>query len=606
MIPASSAAPIRYADQLVDWLADLGYTHCFFVAGGNIMHLLDAARTRMQCVPFVHEVAAGIAAEYFNEASGSGRAFAMVTAGPGLTNIVTAVAGAFLESRELLVIGGQVKSTDLAGAGLRQRGIQEIDGESIVRPITVVSQRIESKISRANFAQLVERGRRGRPGPVFLEICLDVQGAPADERLENSPVASRDPAFDRLVEASLQAAPVVAEMIANARRPVFLIGGGVTRATAAAVLPGLRRIGIPVMTTWNGIDRIGADESVYFGRPNTWGQRFANILVQQSDLVIALGTRLGLQQTGFNWREFVPVGRIVQVEIDRAELDKGHPRVDLKIEGDANALVRDLASREFPDFSEWRAFCAHVKATIPIRDPANSVRDGFVCPYDFYQELSQLTTSSDIVIPCSSGGANSTGLQTFAQKAGQIIVGDKGLASMGYGLSGAIGAALAEPGRRTIVIEGDGGFIQNLQELGTVAVNALDLKIFIFSNEGYASIRTTQRNYFGGAYVGCDSRTGLGFPDWAKLFDAYGIGLMELGPGVMDSPGFRSAFEARGPHAFVVPVDPEQTYYPKISSRVVAGGSMESNPLHLMTPDLEPAVADDVLRFLADERVAAR
>jgi acetolactate synthase-1/2/3 large subunit len=604
--PSDAARPRRYADQVMDWLVDLGYTHCFFVAGGNIMHLLDAARSRMQCVPFVHEVAAGIAAEYFNETSTSGRAFAMVTAGPGLTNIVTAVAGAFLESRELLVIGGQVKSTDLATGGLRQRGIQEIDGAAIVRPIAVVSQRIERAMPRAEFEELALRGRRGRPGPVFLEICLDVQGAPADAHLEGARASYDDPSFGRLVEASLRSAPAVAEMIAEARRPVFLVGGGVTRAAAAAALPGLRRIGIPVMTTWNGIDRIAADEAVYFGRPNTWGQRYANVLLQQADLVVAFGTRLGLQQTGFNWQQFVPLGRVVQVEIDPAELRKGHPRVDFKIEGDANALLRDLTARAYPDFSEWRAFCDHVKATLPLRDPANSVRDGYVCPYDFYQQLSVLATPSDVVIPCSSGGANSTGLQTFAQKAGQTIVGDKGLASMGYGLSGAIGAALASPGRRTIVIEGDGGFIQNLQELGTVAVNGLDLKIFIFSNEGYASIRTTQRNYFGGAYVGCDTRTGLGFPDWTKLFDAYGIGVFELAPGALDSPAFRLAFETKGPQAFIVPVDPEQTYYPKISSRVVAGGSMESNPLHLMTPELEPTVAEDVLRYLMRQAVAAR
>jgi acetolactate synthase-1/2/3 large subunit len=209
-----------------------------------------------------------------------------------------------------------------------------------------------------------------------------------------------------------------------------------------------------------------------------------------------------------------------------------------------------------------------------------------------------LTKRSDVVIPCSSGGANSTALQTFEQKSGQVIVGDKGLASMGYGLSGAIGAALAAPDRRTIVIEGDGGFIQNLQELGTVAVNDLDLKIFIFANEGYASIRTTQRNYFGGAYVGCDVRTGLGFPNWVKLFDAYGIAVTELRPGDLESPEFRSILERRGAQAFVVPVDPEQTYFPKISSRITQSGSMLSNPLHLMTPELEPDVADDVLRYL--------
>jgi acetolactate synthase-1/2/3 large subunit len=584
----------------MEWLRELGYTHCFFVAGGNIMHFLNGARNRFHCVPFVHEVAAGIAAEYFNAVDGDSRAFALVTAGPGLTNIVTAVAGAWLESRELLVIGGQVKSTDIATGGIRQRGIQEIDGVAIVRPICVLAKRIEQPISRSEFVAAVRSGTTGRKGPVFMEFCLDAQGAPSADSIgsadgvEPSPA---DPMKAFILEAERKA-PEVASLLQRAERPVILIGAGVTRETARAVLADLRRIGVPVQTTWNGIDRLAADEEIYFGRPNTWGQRFANIILQQADLVLALGTRLGLQQTGFNWQQFAPLATVVQADIDESELRKGHPRVDLAVHGDANTLLRHLASGDYRDYTDWRHFCAHVKATLPLDDPANSVRPGYINPYVFYTALSQFARADDIIVPCSSGGANSTALQTLEQKAGQLIVTDKGLASMGYGLSGAIGAALAWPGKRTIVVEGDGGFIQNAQELGTVAANALNLKIFIFANEGYASIRTTQKNYFGGAYVGCDTKTGLGFPNWAKLFDAYDIPVLTLDADGLSSAEFARGVNDPGPCGFIVPVDPEQMYFPKITSRVTESGGMESNPLHEMTPALEPDLADDVLRYL--------
>jgi len=258
---ASEQPTVKYSELVMDWLGELGYTHCFFVAGGNIMHLLDGARSRMVCVPFVHEVAAGVAAEYFNEAGGEGRAFALVTAGPGLTNIVTAVAGAFLESRELLVLGGQVKSTDLADGGIRQRGIQEVDGASIVAPITVESVRVERPVPRDQLVEHVERARRGRPGPVFVEMCLDAQGAPVDPGEFGGADLVAEPAgapAAAVTEAERAVEPIV-ELMRSAQRPVWLIGGGVTRATAAEVREQLGRTGVPVMTTWNGIDRVGAD-----------------------------------------------------------------------------------------------------------------------------------------------------------------------------------------------------------------------------------------------------------------------------------------------------------------------------------------------------------
>ena len=592
----------KYAEVMVGWLKDMGYTHCFSVAGGNAMHLLDAVRSQMTCVPFVHEVAAGIAAEYFNEAGDEGKAFVVVTAGPGLTNIVTALGGAYLESRELLVLGGQVKTEDLADPGMRQRGIQEIDGLAIAAPVCVTAQQIDAPIHRAHFEELVSSGWRGRPGPVFLEVCLDVQGAPVEPAdLEGDGGVPVAPARDLLdpLDAGV-AAEQIEQELARAERPVILLGGGVSREAARQWLPALRERGIPLMTSWNAMDRTGVDDPMYFGRPNTWGQRSANILIAQADVVVALGSRLGLQQTGFNWQEFAPSGRVVQVEIDPLELEKGHPHVDVALRADANDVLKALAAGPAVDAGAWVDYCRTAREAIPLDDPGNENAPGFLPPFTFVQQLGDMCTGDDVVIPCSSGGAFTVMMQAFPQKTGQVVVTDKALASMGYGLSGAIGAALANPGRRTILVEGDGGFSQNLQELATVAVNDLPLKVFIFANDGYASIRMTQRNYFGGAYLGCDSSTGLGHPEWEGLFRAFGIPVLSIGEDWQESAEFVELWNSPGPAAFIVPIDPEQTYFPKISSRVRADGGMESNPLHLMSPDLPDDVAAKVFTYLRE------
>jgi acetolactate synthase-1/2/3 large subunit len=589
---------VTHADLLLEWLSELGYTHCFFVAGGNIMHLLNAARKRMTCVPFVHEVAAGIAGEYFNESTTDERAFVLVTAGPGVTNLVTALAGAFLESRDLLVLGGQVKTTDLAPAGLRQRGIQEVDGVALAEPVCVSATRLIAPIERRAFEEIVLSGRRGRKGPVFIEICLDVQGRPFEGTVSLPPSVGSHRQLMGEPGPISEAVDRIAGLHREAERPVWLIGGGINRSTAAQVLPELRRLRIPVMTTWNGADRIPAAEPFYFGRPNTWGMRYSNVLIQQADLIVSLGTRLGLQQTGFNWQRFGERATVVQVDIDEVELHKGHPRVDVPILADANSILLSLVTRPLPRFDDWVDFATEVKELLPVREEANQHGEGYLCPFEFVLALSRLCGPSDSFCPCSSGGAETVAMQAFEQKEGQVIVGDKGLASMGYGLSGAIGLALARPTFRTVLTEGDGGFSQNLQELATVRANDLNLKIFLISNDGYASIRMTQRNYFDGQYVGCDTKTGLGFPDWHRLFEAYQIPAQTIGEGFEDEPRFRQAFDGIGPTAFIVPVDPEQTYFPKITSRVTPTGTMESQPLHLMSPELPNDVATRVFRYL--------
>jgi acetolactate synthase-1/2/3 large subunit len=324
------------------------------------------------------------------------------------------------------------------------------------------------------------------------------------------------------------------------------------------------------------------------------------VLLSQADLILAIGCRLAYQQTGFNWADFAPGADIVQVFPDANELAKGHPPMAAVFDGDADAFLDGLTGNAaWHDANDWVAFCRHVREHLPIIDPENATAEGFVSPYAFCERLSSEMTSDDIVIVASSGGANSVPMQTLSGKQGQIVITNNGLASMGYALSGAIGAAIAHPMRRVIHIEGDGGFAQKLQELAIVDVNQLNIKSFIWANEGYGSIRQTQRNYFGGAYLGCDTETGLGFPDWPTLFKAYGIKVMVLHEGAMESEGFREAFEGEGPYAFIIPIDTEQTYLPKITSRVTESGSMESNPLHHMTPELPADVAADVLRYLS-------
>ena len=591
-----------YSDFLCEWLVEEGYTHCFFVAGGNIMHLLNSARNQFKCVPVVHEVSAAIATEYFNETSNGAKAFALVTAGPGITNAATGVAGAWLESRELLIIGGQVKSSDLMSGGIRQRGIQEIDGISLFKGITKISKQLKSTINKDDFKKLIRFGAHGRPAPIFIEICLDVQASTEhqsgflNETTElNLPELNlpelKDSQFKELIN-----------LIANAERPIILIGGGVKRKVARHYQSFLENLGLPIMTTWNGTDRFPSSNKLFWGRPNTWGQRSANVLIQQTDLVIAIGTRLGLQQTGFNWMAFAANSKKVQIEIDNNEIIKGHPKINLAFNCSAEDFLETFSKLDIKvdelKVKEWLNFGKFILRLLPNNENSNSKSINFFNPYDFVENLSMNLTSSDVIIPCSSGGAFTTIMQAFRQKSGQIIVSNKGLASMGYGLPGAIGAAYANPNKRIILVEGDGGFAQNLQEIGTVVASKFPIKIFIYVNNGYASIRTTQQNYFNGAYIGCDVSTGLGLPDWVRLFDAYNIETMVLNPQSFSDEKFLTAMNDPSPRAFLVPIDPEQTYYPKITSKVLANGQMESNPLHLMTPSLTDEVQLEAFKYL--------
>ena len=586
---------IKYSDYFMDALIELGYTHCFFVPGGNVMHLLESARTRFKCISSVHEVATVIGAEYFNEASrDNSKAFALVTAGPGITNCVTGIASSWLESRSVLIVGGQAKSTDLSEGTVRQIGHQEIDGVSLVSSITKISEQVKFPIEKSQIFEMIRLGEVERPGPVFIEICLDATST-FFPRIQTSSAPEK---IIKGIEQFL-GKEEISQLLANSERPLLLIGGGVSREKMTSLLDKIFEKKIPVATTLNGADRIPYNYEYYCGRPNWYGMRWANLLIQQCDLLITFGTRLGIQQTGFNWEEFAPLAKVVQVDIDKSELKKGKPKVDLAIHDNADDVLDQIVEMYTQEPTEWLQFIKNIRIGLDNPESHNNISDArFIELQSFLYELGDFISSEDVVIPCSSGGSFTGMMQMFRNKQGQRIVTDSNLASMGYGLAGAIGASLANPCGRTFLVEGDGGFAQNMQEMGTVIKHNLRIKIFLMDNGGYATIKNSQRASFQGNFIGCDYGTGLMLPDWEKFFLSYGLNAMVLTPQNKSSKEFISRIESERPEIFIVKLDPAQEYFPKITSSRNEDGKVISNPLHIMNPPLSKENAKKYMPWL--------
>jgi acetolactate synthase-1/2/3 large subunit len=398
----------------------------------------------------------------------------------------------------------------------------------------------------------------------------------------------------------------IASRLTLATRPVLLIGGGVERSTASELHQELIQCGLPLMTTYNGADRVDNKLPNYYGRPNTWGMRYSNILLQQADLILAVGTRLGMQQTGFNWQEFAPLAVLLQVDIDPNELDKGHPRVDEAYLGDANQVLTKLLRiyniHLHAHQNDWRRHCDIVKHRLPVNEACNSRSAACINPYDFWEQLSCELDTSSALVPCSSGSSFTSSYQAVTLPHGALMLSNKSQASMGYGLSGAIGVALANPHRRVVLVEGDGGFLQNLQELVVARKNLRNLGIYLWVNNGYASIRMTQKTYFDGAWLGCDTDSGLGFPDWEKLFASFGIPCHIMDCQGFSSPSLCSFIQSNELYVILVPIDPNQTFFPKITSSITSDGGMKSNPLHLIGPPLPDEIFAEVAPYLTPQQ----
>jgi acetolactate synthase I/II/III large subunit len=583
---------MKLSDYVVEFIADLGARHVFMLPGGGAMHLNDSLGKcpRLKYVCNLHEQGCAVAAEAYGQVAGLG--VAMVTTGPGGTNAITGVAGAWLESTPMLVVSGQVKRPDLvAGRGVRQIGFQEIDIVTMVRSITKFAVVVTdpSRI-RHHLEEAVWLATHGRKGPVWIDIPLDVQATEVDPTtLAGFGVPAEDPGAAHGIAA---AAAQTAAILSNAQRPVVLVGNGIRHAHAIdEFLAWAESIGIPVLTTWKALDILPESHPLYVGRPGAVGQRAANFAQQTCDVFISLGARLDYGQTAYNHAHFAPRAKKIVVDIDPAELAKLKMQLTVSLCGDAGAFLGKLsaltASGRLPDWSAWRSRCAEWKARYPVILPAYRSPMAGINNYYLVETIGQLLTNGDILACGSSGACSEVTAQAVPVSSGMRFINTHGLGAMGFGVPAALGACLASGGHRTVCIDGDGGFAMNAQELAVVARLQLPIKFFVLNNGGYASIRATQINYFERRFVACDAASGLTLPDLRKTAEAFGIEYRRIENQTNLCDQVQGVLSAPGPIICDVVMAPDQFTQPKVSSRQQPDGTMLTMPMEDLWPFLE-------------------
>jgi acetolactate synthase-1/2/3 large subunit len=588
---------MRLADYVMQRVAEAGVGHVFMVPGGGAMHLNDALGLRkdIQFVSTLHEQAAAIAAEAYARVTNN-LGVVLVTTGPGGTNAITGVAGAWLESTPCLILSGQVKRADLKGSlGVRQLGPQEVDIVSIVTPITKYAVMVMDPLSIGyEMDKALHLARTGRPGPVWLDIPLDIQGAQIDPAaLERYEAGSAEP-LPADVAGQIER---TIDLLNAAERPVLLVGNGVRLAGAGdALLRLVDVLDIPVLATWMGADLLWETHPRYFGKPGTVASRGANYTLQNADLLLSIGARLDVPVTGFDRTQFARAAKVVVVDIDPAEIQKLGDVVDLPVCADAEVFISGVLERSrtiaATDRTAWLERCADWKSRYPVILPEYWERADFVNTYAFSSVLADELDGDDLIIPGSSGVGIDTFWLAFAVKRGQRLFSTGGLGAMGFGLPASIGGCLASGRKRTISVDGDGGFQLNIQELETVVRLDLPIKFFVINNDGYASIRASQNNHFHGNLVGSDASSGLTLPDLIKIGAAYGIATERITENAGLKAGIRAALDRPGPVLCEVVVAPDQAIGPRVSSALRPDGSIVSRPLE----DLWPFLDRDELR----------
>ena len=582
---------MRCADYLFRTLADRGVRHVFLVTGGGAMFLNDALRREKRISPVCchHEQAAAVAAEGYVRA-GAKLGAVSVTSGPGGTNALTGVIGQWLDSVPVLYVSGQVKrATTIRSCpelGLRQLGDQEINIVDIVRPVTKYAAFVDDpRDIRRELEKALHCALSGRPGPVWLDIPLDVQSAEVDpETLEGFVPPETD------FSPPPGAAARCAEMLRRAKRPVILAGHGIRIAGARERFRDFAaRAGIPLLGTFNGMDLLAEDDPLFAGRVGTIGQRAGNFVLQNADLVLSLGSRNNIRQVSYDWENFARRAVKIAVDIDPAELGKKLFWPELAIAADAGAFIDALDAELFrsplPDWSDWRKWCAERRAALPTLTAEHREWKELVNPYFFMHELC-CAAGREVNIVAGNGTACVALFQTAAVRDGQRIFWNSGCASMGYDLPAAVGAALAN-GRVTAALAGDGSIMMNLQELQTIVKYRLPVKIFLLDNGGYSSIRQTQGNFFGPELIGCDDSSGVSFPDFVRVAEAFGIPARTLDTQEKLREKLAAILSEAGPSLTVIKLPKHLGFAPKLSSRKLADGRLVSAPLEDMYPFLD-------------------
>ena len=580
----------RVADYIADFIANIGVQHVFLLPGGGAMHLVDAVglNSDIEAVACLHEQAAAISAEAYSRIN-ENIGVAMVTTGPGATNAITAVAGAWIESVPLMIISGQVKRDDmLCNAPLRQKGVQEVDIVKIVKSITKYAVTVENPEDiRSVMEEAYYVAKEGRAGPVWIDVPLDVQGASVELehlppwRIEGLTVTNAD-------ILTKQTILEIQSLISKSERPLIMAGHGVRLSGGAnEFYTWVEKLGIPVVSTWNALDLLPYDHPLYVGRPGVVALRAPNFAVQNCDLLISVGCRLDNIITAYNPQGFARDAKKIIVDVDKNEIDKLDMDISISISCDAAKFIRDISKEIAPsriEWKEWQSRCTDWKNRYKVNNEVSFPQEGLISHYQLMDKLSEVIPERALVATGSSGLAVEAFYTVFRNKINQRVFLTSGLGSMGYGLPAAIGACFANGKKPMVAIESDGSLQLNIQELATLQAFNLPIALIIMNNDGYASIRNTQKGYFDERYVGTGPEAGLFLPDLEKLALTYGISFVRINNASELDKKLSKAIKSKSPVIVDVQLIKNETLIPKVSALPQSDGSIISMPLEDMSP----------------------
>lgn len=572
------------------------------------MHLDDSiGKSGIEYTCFLHEQAAAIAAEAYGQHTNT-PGLVLVTSGPGATNAITGVTAGWIDSTPMIIISGQSKRADLVGdKGVRQIGSQEVQIVPMVTPITKYAVQILEPTEIAyHLERAYHEATTGRPGPVWLDIPLDVQAQMLDEnalshyKVENSETKDADANTIQNTKSTILAAEKTIALLKTSKKPLLLAGNGIKLSGAEELLYRLvEKLQIPVETTWKTIDLFGEDDNLYIGHPGIMGDRGANLILQEADFILSVGCRLDTSVTAFNDQNFGKCAKKVIIDIDAHELARMNVDREAEAACDAGEFLKTLLDaideeeteicgpQQLTMKEDWLAHCHDTRAKYPVITESHKNAKDYVSAYYFIGELCKLLKEDDVIVPESSGGAGEITYQAFQLKKGQKMKNAAGLGSMGFGLPYAIGSCIANDKRRTILINGDGAFQLNIQELETMHRLSLPVKMFIWNNDGYASIRSMQRNNFEGHYVASEEGSGLTMPNISKVAEAYGFYTYQIHNNDELDALLPEIMKDDEPMLCELMVLPGETVSPRVKAIVGENGKMTSGPLEKMWPYLE-------------------
>ena len=579
---------IKVSDYIFDYLVrNTGVDTVFMLPGGGCMHLVDSLGKTpgLRYVCNLHEQASVIAAEsYAQDRNALG--VALVTAGPGSTNAITGVAGAWIDSTPLLVLSGQAKVEDMmTGKGIRQMGIQEVDTESLVRPITKYAKCVkDAKTIPFELEKAVWTALHGRRGPVWLDLPLDVQGATIDPDVLAHFQPEPEPEYDYPA-----AAKEILTFLRHAEKPCIYAGNGIRAAGSVDEFIELaEKLQIPVMTSWKAADFLPEDHPLFAGRPGIIAQRGANFVQQTCECILILGTRLDLCQTGFNAPHFAPRAKRLMADIDIHEIDKFGIEFAGKYPADAGKLIRAMLA-ENPAPLNCRAFLEKAlawKKRYPVILPEYlDESKPLVNLYHLTKVFGDLLGENDLLIPGSSGACAEVTMQAIPVRKGIRIHNTPGLGSMGFGLPACIGGAVAS-GKRTVCVIGDGGLQHNIQELETLHRLNLNIKLFVLNNNGYGSIYNMQKGRFAGHFVACHPESGLTLPELRRIADAYRLQYVKIEHPRELKKQVEKILAMPGSVICEVMLDSAIPSAPRLASEALPDGRMVSKPMEDLAPFL--------------------